>query len=140
VDGDTLRIEGTSIRLLGLDAVELDQTCTGRDGAEWPCGREARAHLAALVDRSTTMCVPDGRDRYGRVLARCSVGDEDVGDSVVRGGWALAEIEYGLALADARLKGRGIWAGAFIDPAQWRRDQGADGFDLWGWLLGWLGR
>src|SRR5689334_19729601 len=49
VDGDTLRIGDTRIRLLGLDAVEFDQTCTSGTGASWDCGRDARSFLADLV-------------------------------------------------------------------------------------------
>ncbi len=140
VDGDTLRIGETRIRLLGLDAVELDQSCTDRAGAEWPCGREARTFLDRLSESGTTVCVADGRDRYRRVLAHCSTNDADLGEQMVRAGWAVADLEYGLALAEARLNGRGIWAGRFDDPAEWRRDHGAGTFDFWTWLLGLFGR
>lgn len=140
VDGDTLRIEGARIRLTGLDAVELDQDCTGKDGKAWACGGAARAFLADLVAGAMTRCARDGRDRYGRVLARCSTDVGDLGDAIVRAGWAVADLEYGLALADARLNARGIWAGSFDDPAVWRRNHGADGFDLWTWLLSWFQR
>jgi endonuclease YncB( thermonuclease family) len=39
VDGDTLRIDGRTVRLQGIDAPETRQTCTDRSGQEWPCGR-----------------------------------------------------------------------------------------------------
>jgi endonuclease YncB( thermonuclease family) len=140
VDGDTLRIGDTRVRLLGLDAVELDQTCTDSAGAKWDCGREARSFLAALTKGETTSCAADGRDRYRRVLARCAVANADIGAQIVRAGWAVAELEYGLALAEARLNGRGIWAGTFDDPAEWRRNHGAETFDFWAWLTGLVGR
>lgn len=140
VDGDTLRISETRIRLLGLDAVEFDQTCSDAKGNSWPCGREAHAFLRELTKGGTTTCAADGRDRYRRVLARCSVLGADLGEQIVRAGWAVAELEYGVALAEARLNGRGIWAGRFDDPAAWRRDHGQDTFDFWAWLWGLLGR
>jgi len=140
VDGDTLRIGERRIRLLGLDAVELDQTCTDQSAASWPCGRDARAFLAGLTKGEATICASAGRDRYRRVLAHCSVRQADLGEQLVRAGWATADLEYGLALADARFNGRGIWAGTFDDPAQWRREHGADAFDLGSWLMGLLGR
>jgi endonuclease YncB( thermonuclease family) len=140
VDGDTLRIGETRIRLIGLDAVELEQSCTDRTGAEWRCGRDARAFLRQLTGGAVTNCLADGRDRYRRVLAHCSTNGADLGDEVVRAGWAVAELEYGLALAEARLNGRGIWAGRFDDPAVWRRSRGADTFDFWTWLAGLFGR
>lgn len=136
VDADTLRIGDTRIRLLGLDAVELDQTCTDAAGRPWPCGREARSFLAGLTTGETTICAADGRDRYRRVLAHCSAEGADLGEQIVRAGWATAELEYGLALAEARLNGRGIWSGRFDDPAEWRRHHGADSFDFWSWLVG----
>ncbi len=140
IDGDTLRIGETRIRLLGLDAVELDQLCTNRAGAEWPCGDEARAFLAELSQGGPTECAADGHDRYSRVLAHCRINGADVGERIVRAGWAVAELEYGLALTEARLDGRGIWAGRFDDPAKWRRTHGTDSFDFWTWLLGLFGR
>jgi endonuclease YncB( thermonuclease family) len=140
IDGDTLRIGDARIRLLGLDAVELGQMCTDAAGADWPCGREARSFLAGLVGGETTTCAADGRDRYGRILARCKVARADLGEQLVRAGWAPADLEYGLALAEARLKGRGIWSGRFEDPAEWRRVHAAGTDDFWSWLMGLLGR
>ena len=123
-----------------LDAVELDQTCIDSAGAEWQCGREARTFLSQLTANGSTDCAADGHDRYRRVLARCSTGSVDLGDRIVRAGWAVAELEYGVALAEARLNGRGIWSGRFDDPAEWRRNHGADSFDFWSWLMGLFGR
>ena len=140
VDGDTLKIGGTRVRLLGLDAVELDQTCIDSAGAEWQCGREARTFLSQLTANGSTDCAADGHDRYRRLLARCSTGSVDLGNRIVRAGWAVAELEYGVSLAEARLNGRGIWSGRFDDPAEWRRNHGADSFDFWSWLMGLFGR
>ena len=140
VDGDTLRFGDTRIRLIGLDAVEHDQTCTDNAGATWDCGRDARTFLADLVKSRETSCAADGRDRYRRVLARCTVANADLGEQIVRAGWAVADLEYGLALADARLNSRGIWSGTVDDPADWRRNHGTETFDFWTWLMGLLGR
>jgi endonuclease YncB( thermonuclease family) len=135
VDGDTLKISGTRIRLLGLDAVELDQSCH-RAGEEWSCGRRATEFLDDLLTRGQTSCASDGRDQYRRVLARCRVGGQDLGDAIVRAGWAMADLEYAIPLAEARLEGRGIWRSDFDDPADWRRNRGESAPSLWDWLLG----
>jgi endonuclease YncB( thermonuclease family) len=123
---------------LGLDAVEVDQQCR-RAGVEWACGRDARSFLAGLLKATETSCASDGRDQYRRVLARCRVNDRDLGDAIVRAGWATADIEYALALAEARLQGRGIWSGDFDDPADWRRRHGDSGPGIWEWLRGLFG-
>ena len=48
IDGDTLEVRGTRIRLHGIDAPELQQQCR-REGASaaltYPCGQEAKAAL-----------------------------------------------------------------------------------------------
>jgi len=48
IDGDTLKIDGTSIRLHGMDAPESFQTCVA-GGVTWPCGRHATAALVKLI-------------------------------------------------------------------------------------------
>src|SRR5262245_62768957 len=48
-DGDTLTQGTERVRLLGIDAPELAQTCV-KDGAPYPCGRRSREMLARLVD------------------------------------------------------------------------------------------
>jgi len=47
-DGDSLRLDGKRIRIEGIDAPELDQSCE-RDGETWDCGRQARERLRALI-------------------------------------------------------------------------------------------
>jgi endonuclease YncB( thermonuclease family) len=45
VDGDTIAIGDTRIRLEGIDAPETDQVCLDQNGAKWTCGIAARDHL-----------------------------------------------------------------------------------------------
>ena len=45
IDGDTLRSPNAEVRIYGVDAPELDQTCTDQNGKEWTCGRDAQAKL-----------------------------------------------------------------------------------------------
>src|SRR3569833_2030105 len=71
VDGDTLRLGGSRIRILGIDAPELSQDCTDRSGIDWPCGEVAREAMFSLLKGGDVICQPRGRDRYLRVLARC---------------------------------------------------------------------
>lgn len=77
IDGDTLEIHGTRIRLHGIDAPESAQQCRRADGTSWACGREAAFALADLIGRKTVRCDQRDTDRYGRAVAVCTVGDAD---------------------------------------------------------------
>ncbi len=122
VDGDSLRAGGREIRLSGIDAPELAQTCRDASGREWACGRAARSRLEALVAQGVT-CADRGQDRYGRTLAVCSAQGIDIGAALVREGLAVNFMTGGYAAQEdaARAEARGIWSGAFERPEQWRR-------------------
>lgn len=123
VDGDTLVINGRRMRLEGLDAPELSQTCTV-EGRDWPCGREAAAAVRQLVAGAALECELDGNDRYGRALATCSLAEDDLGERIVRDGWAVADHGYEDAVRDARRGRRGLWRGDFEHPEDWRAANG----------------
>ncbi|MBB4015512.1 MULTISPECIES: thermonuclease family protein [Chelatococcus] len=120
VDGDTLRLaDGRPLRLEGIDAPEIDQLCDKPSGP-YPCGRAARSALVRLVAGADVTCILDGKDRYGRLLGRCSVGEEDVNASLVATGWAVASGRYHAEEAAAREGRLGLWQGRFERPADWR--------------------
>jgi endonuclease YncB( thermonuclease family) len=121
VDGDTLRLGSGRIRLLGIDALELEQPCTRANGAVWACGRVARDLLADTVRGAAVTCQPEGRDRYRRILAKCKSGDVDLGGLMVHRGMALGEFEYLAAEIAARARGEGIWSSTFVTPKEWRQ-------------------
>lgn len=139
-DGDTLTLNDERIRLRGIDAPELTQRCR-LDGANYACGREAQRALSTLVAGRTVACSGWERDRYGRLLARCSTGEQDLGQALVDAGWAVAYGDYHLAEAGARMAGRGLWAGTFDRPRDWRASHGAAAGREHAWLgraLNWL--
>lgn len=125
VDGDTLEIQGQRIRLWGVDAPEGRQTCQ-RAGQAYRCGQEAANALSAWVGQRTVSCTPQGRpDRYRRIVATCRTGRVDMGAWLVRNGHALEDTRYSdgrYAGAQAGAEGarRGVWAGAFQTPWEWR--------------------
>jgi endonuclease YncB( thermonuclease family) len=49
VDGDTLEIHGTRIRLWGIDAPESSQLCRGEDSLQYRCGAKAANDLDAFI-------------------------------------------------------------------------------------------
>jgi endonuclease YncB( thermonuclease family) len=94
VDGDTLVIDGTRIRLHGIDAPEARQTCQ-RDGIDWLCGQEASKALREYVGEADLRCERLDTDRYGRMVAKCFMPDgTDLGEWMVSSGWALAYRRY----------------------------------------------
>jgi len=122
VDGDSLRSGNQDFRLLGIDAPELSQRCS-KNGKEWACGRAAHQRLKQLVGQNDVRCEAQGRDRYGRTLARCSAAGADIGGTMVREGLALDFMQGGYERQerDARIARRGIWAGEFELPQDHRR-------------------
>ncbi len=123
VDGDTLDMTGFRIRLFGVDAVELNQTCE-RGGAAWRCGEEARALLGELVAGETIQCEARDTDAYGRMVSVCRVGRLDLAAVMAEAGLAVALPQYSadyLAYVDrARAQGTGVWGAVFVEPAEWR--------------------
>lgn len=123
VDGDTLDMTGTRIRLFGIDAVESGQTCL-RGGEAWACGADARALLGELVAGQMIACEQRDTDVYGRVVGICRVGRVDLSGAMASGGFAIALDEYSQAYrpaADgARARQAGIWDSEFVAPAEWR--------------------
>ncbi len=89
-DGDTIKLSGTTYRLWGIDAPELKQDCP--DG--WPAGRMAATHLQKLISGRAVTCERKDTDRYGRTVALCRVGGEDLGARMVHDGFAWAFIRY----------------------------------------------
>jgi endonuclease YncB( thermonuclease family) len=119
IDGDSLRVGGIEVRLQGIDAPELMPACTV-GGRESPCGREARAHLRRLSSGGLVTCVGSDRDRYGRLLGRCRVRGIDINAAMVRDGHAVAYGAYEAEEGEARDAYRGLWAGTFARPRDWR--------------------
>jgi endonuclease YncB( thermonuclease family) len=127
VDGDTLEVKGTRIRLFGIDAPESAQTCLEQSGKTYRCGQRAAFALADKVGARVVSCQPTGKDRYDRVVARCSVAGEDLQAWMVRNGHALAFRRYSKAYrpyeAEAKAAKAGMWNGSFEAPWDWRRDR-----------------
>lgn len=124
VDGDSLDFAGEAVRLKGIDAPELAQSCR-RGAQDYPCGQEARRHLRALIDGARVSCRLEGRDRYRRHLGICRAGDDDLNLAMIRDGWAVGYRANAELEREAREARRGLWAGSFERPQDWRKTIGA---------------
>jgi endonuclease YncB( thermonuclease family) len=125
IDGDTLEIHGTRIRLWGIDAPETTQLCRGDDSQQYRCGAKSANDLDAFIGRRPVSCTPISLDQYGRTVATCSVDGVDLGDWLVRSGLALdwpqySKGKYAAAQRDAERAGRRIWAGSYVEPWLYR--------------------
>jgi endonuclease YncB( thermonuclease family) len=123
VDGDTLEVRGLRLRLAGVDAPELRQTCA-RDGRRWPCGRAAARALARKIDGRPVACAWRETDRWDRPIASCRVGGVDLAGWLAERGWALAFRRYATTYIPeerrAKAAGRGLWSGSFVPPWEYR--------------------
>jgi endonuclease YncB( thermonuclease family) len=125
VDGDSLEVAGERVRLFGIDAPEGRQTCRDAAGRPYGCGHEARRALANEIAGRTVSCTPVEHDRYERSVALCSARGRDLGEAMVRSGYAFdlpqhSRGRYAAAEREARDARRGLWSGAFERPAEWR--------------------
>lgn len=126
IDGDTIDIVGTRIRLFGIDAPEGGQSCRDEAGKPWLCGSVAALKLADFVQSKLIECEPRDRDRYGRVVAICRAGADDLGSWLVRQGLALdwprySKGRYADEQQEALAVKRGLWSGSFVPPWDWRK-------------------
>ena len=124
IDGDTIEVASARIRLFGVDAPESAQRCLA-GSSRWSCGEQATRALAGRIDGRSVACEERDRDRYGRVVAVCRHGAQDVNAWLVREGWAMAYRRYSRDYVDeeaaARGAQRGLWRGEFVPPWDWRR-------------------
>lgn len=139
-DGDTITVDGTRIRIFGIDAPELGQTCRDRNRATYDCGRLAQRQMERLT-RAEVTCDTVETDQFGRDVAICRAAGTDLGEAMVASGWARAYLSYSLRYAPAESKARtarrGLWDGEFDDPWAFRQDGLKD--DLiafaWRWVM-----
>ncbi|MBZ9653831.1 thermonuclease family protein [Phyllobacterium lublinensis] len=90
IDGDTLSIDGTRIRIVEIDTPE---TYKSHCENELVLGLRAKERLRALVDQGPVHYEATGTDRFGRTLATVYVdladGPVNVGETLIQEGFAL---------------------------------------------------
>ncbi|HWW46524.1 MAG TPA: thermonuclease family protein [Xanthobacteraceae bacterium] len=131
IDGDTIAVEGAEarIRLDAIDAPESSQPCFDEAGKRYLCGARAAEALAEMIGRNGRVsCTPKERDKYGRIVAVCRTGTIELNREMIRRGWAVeytkySDGRYAKDEAEAMAGRRGLWAGSFDLPWEWRKQR-----------------
>lgn len=125
IDGDTLVLLGETIRLEGIDAPELAQTCPRSHSGTYRCGQKAKSHLDLLARHGTVSCIGTERDAFDRRLATCFSGDINLNKAMVADGHAYAFRRYSQNYigeeASAKLAKRGVWQATSMPPWEFRQ-------------------
>lgn len=123
-DGDTLTLlrdrEQIKVRLVEIDAPEKSQ----------PHGNRSKQSLSELCFDKIAALADQGKDKYGRTLARVTCDGIDANTEQVRRGMAwvyrkYAPVDSPLYAAENKAKEarRGLWADAEpVPPWEWRRE------------------
>ena len=146
IDGETLLLRGTEVRLFGIDAMEANQLCQDREGKDYPCGRLATQALQTLLQQNSVVCLPLFAISDHRVVANCEIvrGEaaaplsprhliddhrpDNLSRLMVAQGHALAigigTRFFGTDQDEAQTQRRGVWRGSFQPPSVWRHRPG----------------
>ena len=123
---ETLRLDGETYRLVGIDAPEAGQRCWLKSHL-FDCAEVARAALIDLVTGGTVRCqevAPPEASKDGLPVALCRSDGYDLSEGMTYTGWALADpatgSRYRAFEEGAREAARGLWRGRFIQPWAWR--------------------
>ena len=123
IDGDTIEIDGKQINLYGIDAPEIGQTCWFERG-EFPCGKSARESLWVYVKGQELTCREKPAGAEGGTSAICFAEGRDLGEHMIRRGWALTDRKHGADYTEleeeARRQRLGLWNFKFTKPWDWR--------------------
>ena len=124
VAADTLRIGDRVVRLAGIEAPELEQTCTTGARRRYRCADAAVTALRRAIGAKDVRCEAKGKDGAGRETASCRAGETDIAARLVREGLVFAETgllaRYGSDESAARAAKAGFWQGEVERPADFR--------------------
>lgn len=127
IDADTWDVGNTRVRLHGIDAPELAQTCDTKQHINWNCGTWVSDQIRAQYDGRSATCDTITIDKYNRTVARCWVDGRDVGRDMVTDGLAFAYRKYSMAYdldeKGAAINDLGLHAHIVQPPAQFRKSR-----------------
>lgn len=112
VDGDTLKLHDSIIRLQGVEAPPRGRSCRRPDGTDFDCGAAAAAALGDMVRSRSIVCHLTGRDSAGFIQGMCEAGEIDLNRRLVAEGWARARADVPAFSTEehrAQTEQRGLW-------------------------------
>lgn len=129
LEGDLLAVNGSNVRLYGVDAPDPGQMCLTKRNKEYDCFAIAQGVLKGLVGSNPVECQMIRNANPRLPLGICRVKGVDLGGSMVARGWAFAyralSHKYTSGEAFAQSRARGMWAGRVEYPWLWRDRQAA---------------
>lgn len=123
VTADTLNAQGYVIKLYGIAAPDITQTCANKTGAAYNCGQQAALWLKSWLGDNPVTCRIMKQNDNGLMIGTCSLGKYDIGAALVNAGWAVAYTKqtsvYVPYEQNAEQNGYGLWQGKFYKPWDW---------------------
>lgn len=133
IDGDTLKIQDTRIRLYGIDAPERQQPAIHPNGVRFDAGELAAQGLRQIIGPRRVECHWRSVDVYDRPLGICSMTDgTEINATLVDQGLAFpywegelpwlrpVSPEYAVRGLAARIRGAGLYPYRIASPAEYR--------------------
>ena len=122
LSGDTLEVDDAVVVLSGIDAPEPAQRCRRESGLPYRCGEDMTALLEQRLQRDRVTCEVALLES-GVYTGVCRHYGANLNEWMVRQGYAVAnnvDSPYVDIEREAALAGRGLWAGIFERPSDWR--------------------
>lgn len=112
-NGD-LRSGATTLRLDGVEPIDLARLCTDDTGRRWACALRARGALVLAVRGRQLRCLLNEAPTVPR-LAACTIAGRNFALDLIRQGWLTPTVtapqDWRDAAADAREARLGVWSG-----------------------------
>ena len=133
IDGDTLDVGTTRVRLAVVDTPERAQSCD-LNNAPMACGEAARFVLQGFAEGRQVTCDIGPNQTHDRVVGLCRVGDEVLNLALLETGLGIVADRYlpewpdhAAAMLDAQARAqaarRGLWAMHAVTPSVWRAER-----------------
>lgn len=127
IGGDTLALNGRAVKLFGVAAPDISQTCADASGRGYKCGHQAISWLSGWLADNEIKCYILNEDERGVLTGVCMLGPYDIGAALINAGWAVADVRqtqiYLPYQNQALSNKRGLWQGEFYMPWDWQKIQ-----------------